>query len=71
GGIFAYGDAQFHGSAAGADTASTAAAIVPSPAGYWLLSPAGRVQVRGDATFEGDGGTYEADEVSVALVWFP
>ena len=60
GGVFAYGDAPFHGSAG--DITLNAARRRhrrhPGGGGYWLVGPDGGVFAYGDATFHGSlGGT--------------
>jgi hypothetical protein len=54
GGVFAYGDAQFAGSAVGiTDSAIVGIAKTPSGKGYWLASENGAVFAFGDAKFSG------------------
>ena len=56
GGVFAFGDAAFHGSTAGRPLAAPIVAIVPdqrSARGYWLVAADGGVFAFGDAHFHG------------------
>jgi hypothetical protein len=54
GGVFAFGDAPFHGAPAG-QLRSPAIHLEPTPSGkgYWVLSAAGEVFPFGDASFRG------------------
>lgn len=56
GGVFAYGDAQFHGSAADIklEAPIVAADVTPTAAGYWLLGADGGVFAFGDAAYFGN-----------------
>jgi 3D (Asp-Asp-Asp) domain-containing protein len=58
GGIFAYGDAAFHGSTGGARLAQpiVGMAATPTGAGYWLVAADGGVFSYGDAAFHGSTG---------------
>ncbi|MGH9021679.1 MAG: hypothetical protein ACRDV9_01020, partial [Acidimicrobiia bacterium] len=59
GGIFSYGDANFHGST-GAITLNKpilAMAATPSGLGYWIVASDGGVFAYGDATFHGSAGS--------------
>ena len=58
GGVFDFGSATFHGSAAGAPGGGVSAPIVgmeqtPDDEGYWLLGGDGSVHAYGDAPFKG------------------
>jgi hypothetical protein len=55
GGVFAFGDAQFEGSAAGRPLAAPVIGIAPTPSGhgYWLVGSDGGVFSFGDAGFHG------------------
>ena len=55
GGIFTFGDAQFHGSnGSGSLGAMNGMAITPSGDGYWLSNTAGQVFTYGNAPYYGD-----------------
>ena len=58
GGIFAFGDAGFHGSAGGNVLTSSAVTVVPTPddQGYWIITAAGAILPYGDAGFFGSLG---------------
>ena len=57
GGVFAFGDAQFHGGIAGRVAASIRAiAATPTGSGYWMLGADGGVFCFGDARFFGSLG---------------
>jgi hypothetical protein len=55
GGIFAFGDAQFHGSMGGQHLNHPVKGMAASPTGlwYWLVSEDGGVFTFGDAAFHG------------------
>ncbi len=55
GGVFAFGDATFHGSLANTRLARPIVAAIPTPdgGGYWLVGADGGVFAFGDATFHG------------------
>src|SRR5271166_230132 len=55
GGIFAYGDAPFYGSAASINPASPIVGLAATPdgGGYWLVAHDGGVFAFGDASFDG------------------
>jgi hypothetical protein len=58
GGIFAYGDAPFSGSAGALRLNEPIVGMAPAPtgAGYWLVASDGGVFSFGDAGFEGSTG---------------
>ena len=58
GGVFSYGDAAFHGSAADLALLEPIVGIAATPtgAGYWLVSADGGVFSYGDAAFHGSAG---------------
>ncbi len=58
GGVFAFGDAGFHGSAGGAHLARpiVGMAATPTGGGYWLAAADGGVFAFGDAAFHGSTG---------------
>jgi hypothetical protein len=70
GGIFAFGDAPFFGSSAGATNGSiTGMAATPNGAGYWLVSNTGAVYRYGNAPALGDlrsAGVVATDVVGIA-----
>ncbi|MHB1912596.1 MAG: hypothetical protein ACYCTI_11155 [Acidimicrobiales bacterium] len=55
GGVYSFGDAVFHGSAAGIRLSSPVVGMAPTPdgGGYWLVASDGGVVSFGDAVFEG------------------
>src|SRR5439155_4970067 len=55
GGVFAFGDAAFHGSLGGVDLPSPAVAVVSAPSGkcYWMVTADGPVFPFGGATSQG------------------
>ncbi len=53
GGIFAYGDATFHGSSAGTGAEVVDMARTNSGRGYWLLTDDGGISAHGDAPLLG------------------
>ncbi|HLF39873.1 MAG TPA: glycosyl hydrolase, partial [Acidimicrobiia bacterium] len=54
--VFAFGDAQVHGTSPALPSGVEAADIEPTPAGagYWMVDDSGRVSARGDAAHYGD-----------------
>ena len=58
GGIFAYGDAAFYGSAGGTHLAQPIVGMAPTPdgKGYWLVAADGGIFTYGDAGFHGSTG---------------
>jgi hypothetical protein len=61
GGIFAFGDAPFHGSTGAIRLNQPIVAMAPTPtgAGYWLVASDGGIFAFGDAPFRGSmGGTH-------------
>jgi GH25 family lysozyme M1 (1,4-beta-N-acetylmuramidase) len=69
GGVFSYGNAQFHGSAANLQLAAPIVAIAatPSGGGYWLAAADGGVFAFGDAPFFGSMG---GDHLNAPIVGF-
>ncbi|MCL2395599.1 MAG: hypothetical protein FWC87_13050, partial [Acidimicrobiaceae bacterium] len=49
GGVFAYGDARFHGAAVGSALRSVGIAATPDGGGYWVALDSGLVESFGDA----------------------
>ncbi len=58
GGVFAFGDATFHGSLGATHLNAPIVGVAPTPdgAGYWLVGSDGGVFAFGDATFHGSLG---------------
>jgi hypothetical protein len=58
GGVFAFGDARFHGSTGAIRLASPVAGMAPAAGGrgYWLCARDGGVFAFGTATFQGSMG---------------
>ncbi len=58
GGVFGFGDAKFHGSAAGLHLAKPIVGMAPTSdgGGYWLVGADGGVFAFGDAKYEGSAG---------------
>jgi ribosomal protein L24E len=58
GGVFAFGDAAFHGStgAIHLNRPIVGMAATPDGRGYWLVASDGGVFAFGDAAFDGSGG---------------
>ena len=56
GGLFAFGDAGFHGSLGAAPPSSPIVGVAPTPdgGGYWMLEAGGTVHGFGDAPTVGD-----------------
>ncbi len=70
GGVFAFGDATFHGSLANTHLAAAIVAAIPTPdgGGYWLVGADGGVFAFGDATFHGSlANTHLAAAIVAAI----
>ena len=73
GGVFAYGDANFEGSAGGLDLIAPVVGMAATPdgRGYWLVSSDGGVFAYGDAVFEGSAGGLELNAPVVGMAATP
>jgi hypothetical protein len=73
GGVFAFGDADFHGStgAMRLNRPIVALASTPSGAGYWLVASDGGVFAFGDARFFGSTGGQNLSRPIVAMAGTP
>jgi hypothetical protein len=73
GGVFAYGDAGFYGSAGGTvlDKPVVGMASTPMGAGYWLTAADGGVFAYGDAGFYGSAGGTVLDKPVVGMASTP
>ncbi|HLI53947.1 MAG TPA: 3D domain-containing protein [Acidimicrobiales bacterium] len=73
GGVFSFGDASFHGSAADYRLARpvTAMAATPDGAGYWLAAADGGVFSFGDASFYGSLSPEPSNVAAVAMASTP
>lgn len=73
GGVFAYGDAPFAGSAGGAPINAPVVGIASTPTGegYWLAAKDGGVFSYGDASFEGSAGGTKLNAPIVAMAATP
>ncbi|MEW6473009.1 MAG: hypothetical protein AB1679_12130 [Actinomycetota bacterium] len=73
GGIFAFGDAKFYGSAGGTKLAKPIAAMAstPSNGGYWLVASDGGVFAYGDAKFYGSTGAVQLNSPIVGMAPTP
>jgi hypothetical protein len=69
GGVFAFGDAVFHGSVAELALAAPVVGIAATPTGegYWLVASDGGVFAFGDAAYDGSPHDYGVDEATVGL----
>ncbi len=69
GGIFAYGDAKFHGSTGNIrlNKPIVAMAATPSGKGYWLCASDGGIFAYGDAKFFGSTGAIRLNKPIVAM----
>lgn len=72
GGVYAYGDARFYGSASNINLAGEMKGIVPTPTGkgYWLWAEDGGVFAYGDAKFLGSWAGERVDAGSWGAVGF-
>ena len=73
GGIFAFGDAPFHGSAgaSGLKMPIVGMASTPSGDGYWLVGSDGGIFAFGDAPFSGSTGAFTLREPIVGMAATP
>jgi Tol biopolymer transport system component len=73
GGIFAFGDAKFYGSAGGTKLARpiTGMASTPSNGGYWLVASDGGIFSYGDAKFYGSTGALNLNSPIVGMTPTP
>ena len=64
GGVFAYGDAVFYGSAGNLHLTKPVVgmAVTPDGGGYWLVASDGGVFSYGDAAFHGSTGNHPSDQ---------
>jgi hypothetical protein len=70
GGVFAFGDAVFHGSTASLRLNAPVVGIAPTPSGggYWLVAADGGVFAFGDAAFRGSMGGHPMNAPVVGMV---
>jgi cell wall-associated NlpC family hydrolase len=61
GGIFSFGDAEFHGSTGDIRLSKPVIGMTPSKDGYWLVASDGGVFSFGDAEFYGSTGTSQTE----------
>jgi beta-lactamase class A len=73
GGVFAFGDANFEGSAAGGhlNAPIVGMAVTPTGRGYWLVASDGGVFAFGDAAFEGSAGGQHLNAPVVGMAATP
>jgi len=73
GGVYAFGDAGFHGSLGGLalNAPVVGMAATPDGAGYWLVGSDGGVYAFGDASFHGSMGAVPMDHPVVGLAATP
>ncbi len=73
GGVFAYGDAAFEGSAGGIhlNAPVVGMAATPDRGGYWLVASDGGVFAYGDAVFEGSAGGLDLNAPVVGMAGAP
>jgi ribosomal protein L24E len=73
GGIFAFGDATFHGSMGGShlNQPITGMAVTPDGNGYWLVASDGGIFAFGDAGFYGSMGAHPLNQPIEAMVATP
>ena len=73
GGIFAFGDAKFYGSAGGTKLARPIVAMVSTPTngGYWLVASDGGIFSYGDAKFLGSTGAIQLSSPIVGMAATP
>lgn len=69
GGIFTFGDAQFHGSKGGQRLNSPIVGMAPTPdgGGYWMVASDGGIFTEGDAPFYGSLGGQHLDAPVVGM----
>ncbi|MEO6120642.1 MAG: superoxide dismutase family protein [Acidimicrobiales bacterium] len=73
GGVFAFGDARFHGStgAIRLNQAMVGMASTPSGQGYWLVAADGGIFAFGDAAFRGSTGSLRLNKAVVGMAPTP
>ncbi|HEY6428827.1 MAG TPA: SGNH/GDSL hydrolase family protein [Acidimicrobiales bacterium] len=73
GGVFAYGDAPFQGSAGAQHLVDPVTGLVATPdgGGYWLVARDGGVFSYGDAVFHGSAGALRLDDPTVGIAATP
>ncbi|MHB8329922.1 MAG: glycoside hydrolase family 25 domain-containing protein, partial [Acidimicrobiales bacterium] len=73
GGIFAFGDAAFHGSMGAARLAKPVVGMAPTPdgRGYWLVASDGGIFAFGDAAFRGSTGAMHLNAPVVGMAPTP
>ncbi|HEU5447793.1 MAG TPA: hypothetical protein VFW57_02175, partial [Acidimicrobiia bacterium] len=73
GGLFAFGDAKFYGSAGGTKLAKpiVGMAATPSNGGYWLVASDGGIFAYGDAKFHGSTGALKLNSPIVGMTATP
>ncbi|HYH50175.1 MAG TPA: hypothetical protein VEG38_11575 [Acidimicrobiia bacterium] len=73
GGIFAFGDAKFYGSAGGTRLAKpiVGMAATPTNGGYWLVASDGGIFAYGDAKFFGSTGSVQLNSPIVGMAATP
>ncbi|MGH9155581.1 MAG: superoxide dismutase family protein [Acidimicrobiales bacterium] len=73
GGVFAFGDARFHGSTGAIRLNQPMVGMTPTPSGqgYWLVATDGGVFAFGDAAFRGSTGAIRLNKPVVAMASTP
>jgi hypothetical protein len=73
GGVFAFGDAQFAGSAGNLNLSKPIVAMTPTPSGlgYWMVASDGGLFNYGDAPFLGSAGNLNLSKPIVSIVATP